>query len=584
MFALRHRLGWLTCLVLLGTISPLCADEPPDPLRLVPLQADFVARIENPRALVENFLQLGPVQDLRKLRVVQELLDSTNIRRLQQLIGYFEEKMGGNRYELLQRLTDGGVVLAVKTGGPKAPALLILQGSDSKAVQQFMNLGLEVIAEELARQDSKDKIVRKNYEGIEAAAIGDKLFVAVIGNALVLSNRGEALKMAADLHLAKGGQSILDSKELAQARQLLPKQLHAWVWFNLQTLQQAKESQAAFQVYRDQPLLNMSLFGGPVDLIQRAPFVCAGLYQQDNRYVTTVRMPRGLHEMPDLVAPFFPPEKARDNSLPLLEPPGVLFSTSYYLDPARIWEHRQTLLNEKQRADLEKFEKNSGRFLGGNKLGELLGWAGPHQRVVVAQPRSSVYKKKPNQNIPAFAVVHDMRKPEESTRAADRILRGAALLATTQFRLKLIEEDYKGIHLVSYRFPENREVAQDKENIRFAFSPTYAWVGDQFIASSTVELARDLIDVLQHEKAAKACPATWQAQMYSSGLALGLKEIEDQLVTQAVLSQALSAAEARQQFQQFLDILQHLGTLQLETIYHPTDFRLNLTLDLGKDE
>src|SRR5690606_30135783 len=94
------------------------ADPPPDPLRLVPVQADAVVKIENPRGLVDNYTNLDIVQEVLKLDAVREALDSTNAHRLYQLIHYFEEKLGSDRYELLDKLAGGGVVFATKVAQP----------------------------------------------------------------------------------------------------------------------------------------------------------------------------------------------------------------------------------------------------------------------------------------------------------------------------------------------------------------------------------------------------------------------------------------------------------------------------------
>ena len=38
-------------------------------------------------------------------------------------------------------------------------------------------------------------------------------------------------------------------------------------------------------------------------------------------------------------------------SLPLLEPKGVIYSSSFFLDVSKLWEHRAQLLNDKQLKD-----------------------------------------------------------------------------------------------------------------------------------------------------------------------------------------------------------------------------------------
>src|SRR5262249_6995595 len=97
------------------------ADAPPDPLRLVPAQANLVLQVEQPRRLAEGVATLDLLKEFQKLDPVRELMDSTNARRLFQLIGYFEKQLGGDRFDLLDRLAGGGIVLAVKYGAEPTP-------------------------------------------------------------------------------------------------------------------------------------------------------------------------------------------------------------------------------------------------------------------------------------------------------------------------------------------------------------------------------------------------------------------------------------------------------------------------------
>jgi len=46
------------------------AENPPDPLRLVPEEADLVVKIESPRKLIETGLNLDPVKQLFQLEAV----------------------------------------------------------------------------------------------------------------------------------------------------------------------------------------------------------------------------------------------------------------------------------------------------------------------------------------------------------------------------------------------------------------------------------------------------------------------------------------------------------------------------------
>jgi hypothetical protein len=258
---------------------------------------------------------------------------------------------------------------------------------------------------------------------------------------------------------------------------------------------------------------------------------------------------------------------------------------SFHLDGAKFWEHRAKLLNAQQIKDFEEFDKNSGRFLAGSRLSDLLSQAGAYHRFVAAVQTKPGYQKTPKLSIPAFAVVLEQRDPEAFSKSMESVLRGAALLAGTQFTLKLVEEKHGDHTLVGYRFPEDKPLKQDVNDLRFNFSPCFVRVGNQFVISSTLELGHELVDLLEQEARdpqAKGSPAPMRMQVYAAGGVELLKAFEDQLVTQLILGQAIPADEAKKQFRALTDLVRQLGVLQFEAHYGANDYRADIRLKLGK--
>src|SRR5207302_1851514 len=122
-------------------------------------------------------------------------------------------------------------------------------------------------------------------------------------------------------------------------------------------------------------------------------------------------------------------------------------------------------------------------FLSGLQLSKLLMEAGPYHRVVVVDQASAGYKTTPKTHLPAFGVVTEMRDPDALSRNLETVLRGAALLARTQVKVKMVEETYKDCEITSYRFPEDEPLKGDTNDIRFNFTPSFARVGNQFVVT-----------------------------------------------------------------------------------------------------
>jgi hypothetical protein len=280
------------------------------------------------------------------------------------------------------------------------------------------------------------------------------------------------------------------------------------------------------------------------------------------------------------------PPDGKPGTLPLLEPRGVLYSDSYYLDLAKIWDDRAKLFPKKQVEALERFDKRSGLFLAGTRLSQLLTQAGARHRTVVVHQAKVGYKTKPKQNIPAFAFVFELRQPEKFSKSMESVLRGVGLLATTQVKLKLVEEKHSGYAITGYRFDEKAPLKADVNGVRFNFSPCFARVGDQFVLSSTAGLCRDLVDLLhkEQESAPKPSRSTFRAKLYSAGGADVLKSFEDQLITQVILDQAVPPGEAKGQVEKFIALVRGFGTLGIESRFDAREFRYELRTRSKKTE
>jgi hypothetical protein len=581
MQAFRRLLGSLIyCALLAGHL----AAAPPDPLRLVPDQAELVVKVERPRHLVEAVTTLDLLKQLQSFEPVRDLFETTNYRQFQQLLGYFEKQLGAPWPVLFDRLGSGGAVLAVKYGTQPPPALLIIQGDDEAAMKKFIQLALEVAEQELARREVKDRLEKGSYRDLETVRLGKEFHAARAGSALVISNNEKTLRQSLDLHLDGNKNSILQAKGLTAARQQLPADPLAWAWLDMEKVRQLPGAKEVFFPEAQDPNVTI-LFGGLFNVLKRTPHVAAGLYRDQEGFTLTARAPGQRDDMGP-GAPLFVPPAGQAGSRPLLEPKGVLLSSSYYFDISKFWELRDKLFTKEQVKGLEDFDNQSAKFLSGNRFSKLLMQAGAYQRVVVVnQANPGSYQTRPKQPLPAFAVVLELREAEPFARSLETIVRGAGLLAGTQVKLKLLEEKEGDIDILGYRFDEKSPLQGDPQDLRFNFSPCIARVGNQYVFCSTAELCHELIGLLQAEAKeleAKSSPLASRTKIYSAGGAQLLRAFEDPLIAQIVLDQGVSIAEARKQVNPFIEWVRTLGVLQIEEDYGAKEFRFDVRLRLGK--
>jgi hypothetical protein len=563
-------------------VVPHQAAEPTaDPLRFIPDQADIIFKLEKPRALAESVLGLAIVKQLQGFEAFQEFYDSTNARRFYQLVAYFEKEMGAKWPELLDKLAGGGAVVAARFSEPNAPALLVIQSKDEAMLAKFVQTVRTLIDQELARQEVKERIQTGEYRKVSTFKFGD-FHAALAGSAFLISNKPEGLHKALDCHL-DGKNSLAQVAKVAEARKLLPANAYGWMWVDVETARKQPGAKPLLDEKAADPAQTI-LFGGWLDQFRRTPFLAGALVKSESGFTFTFRTPIGRDGMNEGLAGLHLPSADKGGTLPLLEPKGVLFSMSYMMNVNQLWEQRAKLFNAEQVKGLEEFDKQAGKVLGGNKPSWLMTAAGPQQRFVVAHRTKSSYKTKAQQNVPAFAVVFSMADPQTFSQTMEAGLRIAALGGLTQIKMKLIEEKHGDLNIVGWRFSEDEALERDPDDIRFNFTPCFIAVGDQFVMSSTFELAHDLIDILQKEAKApaKKSETAMQMRFYSEGGADFLKTIEDQLLAATVLDRAVAPHEGKEQVKKFIELVRRAGSLQIEQQYGAKDFRLDIKYAPGK--
>jgi hypothetical protein len=542
---------------------------PPSPLRLLPDQTDLLIQAPQPRRLIETLTTGDLLKQLQQLAPVREFFDSTNARRFSQLLTYFEKELGLPWPQLLDRLAGRGIVVGVQFGPTPAPVLLVVEGEDNRLTQQFFQLALKIAEQELTRKEAKEKLIKGSYKEYSTVHFGTELHVAVAGSALLLSNSEKALHSGLDRHKNGGEQSMVEVSGVGEAAHLLPPQPFVSLWLNMTRIGQSPGAKAAYQPPpRDDPVQTIAL-GQYLSLLGRTPYVGAGIYLDKDGFLVTARTPRGREGMGADKFLHIPPAGA-PGSRPLLKPINVLYSESKYFDIANVWKERAKLFNEKQVQQFDAAEKKAAPFLVGTKLSKLLMQAGPYYRFVAAHQSNSGYKTTPKISIPAFALIWELREPEAFGKSMETILRGAALLLGSTANLRLVQEQYKDCKLVGYRFPEDKPLKGDINDLRFNFAPCFTRVGDQFVVSSTIELCRELVDLIHKEGNApsRGQAATTRQTLYGSGAAAYLQTIEDLLVTQVTLDEAVTPEEGRQEVRVFLDMIRKLGGLSLEACFH----------------
>lgn len=547
-----------------------------DPLAGVPAGATVVVVIDNPRELAERVRDHPTWKAAQTVAPVRDVLDSPAAKRFFDLVRYYEADMGKDWPAILDAVAGDGVTVAGVIGEDKGPAAFTVRGKDAAAGEQFVGLALKFIEAEAAKAADGGKPVkvrRAKHGDTETVHVGDEFHLARVGPVVTVGNREEALHKSLDAAAGRGRLSVPHGP--TAAKKLLGGTPSAWAWVDLKAAKETPASKDFFAASKKE--ITQTLFAGStIDAVERSDFLAVGLTaDKSGGLAVKLVLPAGRPGLPPEFA-LHAPEAGVPGSLPLLNPPGTVYSQSFYLDLRTLWQERKKLFNEQALKDVEKFNKDVSKVLPGPKFGRLLEMTGAYHRVVfVAPPAEPLYKSTPSPALPGGAVVTSMRDPKFGRSAVAALRAGAAIAAVTT-GLKMTEETVDGVEIVSYRFPEDKEVKDDPDGQRFHAVPSFAVVHGSLVVASRPDIIKALIPELAKQPAAAGDPAVWRARLSGAGLAAWARNHPDALVADEILNRGVTLEEAKKQVALVANILEKAGAATWAMDHRPDCYEWRL--------
>ena len=530
-----------------------------DPFVGVPAACTLAVVVDNPRRLAETIPALPGVAAAVPLPAVQEVLRSPTVRKLAELVAYYERDLGADWPDILDRVAGGGVTVASVAGGDAAPVVLVARGTDADAVERFIAVALKVVEAEAAKAAppgaAPDVLTTADYHGVATKHLGKGFHLARVGAVVTVANTAAMLDQSLDAAAGRAP-GLAANPGPAAGRALVGGIPLAWLWGDLTAVKRSPAGRDFFANTKKE-IVQTLVAGATIDAVRRADFVTAGLHADAGTVTLKIRLPAPRAGLPAELAVHVPAAGAA-GSLPLLNPPGTVYSQSFHLDLATLWRDRAKLFNPQALKDVEKFDADVSKVLPGPGFGKLLELAGPHHRVVVvAPPADPLYASTPRPVYPGSAVVVSMRDPRfgESASAAARVGAAVAALAAG---LTMTEEVVDGVTVVAYRFPENKPLDADPDGTRFQAVPCFAVVADAFVVASRPDVLKALIPELNNP-AGEGSPAVWRAKLSGPGLAAWVRNQPDAFVADAMLRQGVSVAAAKTQVEQLAAVLAAAG-------------------------
>jgi hypothetical protein len=380
-----------------------------------------------------------------------------------------------------------------------------------------------------------------------------------VGKRLIVANTSEAIQAVLDCRAHQDRPNLERSARYKAALQSASSGAVATAYADVTALKQIPQIARALAP-SDNPM-GVLLFAGLTETLRNSTWLSLALHIDGQ----SLALRAAADGKPSASSAFMIPA-APVGALPILAVPRQMAGLSFYRDLHAFYAAKDQLFPERT-SGLIFFENMMGIFFSGRDLNEeIMGETCPEVRLVMAGQAYDKAMGTPRVQIPAFALVLRIRHPDEFARVAEEAWQKAVgLTAITRGQqaepgLIIDRETYQGVR---FTFATNAAGKHDDPAHlpeRFNFCPALARVGDCFVLSSTVGLARDLIDALkQASPAAKAVRKAVHTLAELDGVQLGavLRANREALISRNMVGKG----HTREQAQREVDGMATLASL-----------------------
>jgi hypothetical protein len=497
---------------------------------------------------------------------------------------------------LLEEISRGGLVLAVDRA--KDNSALFVAG---KSAQDQQELARKLMYK-AAQLQGLDELPSAEYRGIKAYRLPQGGF-ALLGKWVVFVNKNEIGKAIIDRYLdgpkanlSQVEQFVKARKQHAEGESITPNKSLAWLYADVNFM---RESGVAKKVLQEKPddFNAELLFGGLFNILRNTPQATAELSASAETISLAIETP---FEKAWVTEPeeFFFGKDIRGNALPTLQLPNTLATLTAYRDISSLWLYAGDLFGEKVNDQLVQAESTLSTLFAGKDFGEeILGAFQPEIRIISTAARFSKDQPIPSVQVPAFAMVAEMKEPQKMRKELKRIFQSfigfinvvGAMNGQPQFDQDMDKLGDAELLIARYAWddshPESKEIP-----IQYNFTPCLLILDNYMVLSSTETLARELMEPLQKEQGAKSEKSNSPVgdkvrntylELTGKGISDALQQNREQLISNNMLEKGQSRKEAEAEFDVLLLILKFATKL---AINFEVGKEANLQLDLELNE
>ncbi len=584
----RRRVAMAATAAAALAVAPARADDGPTAARWIGPEAVVYLEVPRPADLYDA-LATGPLGAVvGDQPAYQKALDAPQARQARAAVDFVANLLGTTPDRGLRNLAGGGIVFAIEEAQPPR-AILVVTPTDPEFLKTAHAKLIEMARKDAVEKGKPDPIKQADHRGVTGYSLSDQEAHAIVDGRLIVANGGDALKAVIDRTLDPSSKSIVDD-ELWQSRRkdLAADGAAAWAVAKLDRLRVLDPKR--FGRGDAQPDAGATFLFGPwIAAIQTAPWAAAVLRHDGDRLAAEFVLPTPEKGFDEPLLAFIPPAGA--GAPAPIRVPGGLATINLWRDAAAIWEKRAELFPPEAQAGFAQLDGFAGTFFAGRDFASVLDSLGTSWRLVAAAQDPSALDPRPDLALPAFALVIDLKPddPElpQRLKVAFQSFIGVVNLGAAETKappLELGSETVGGVTIATSKFMRAPSAEGEPVHLRHNFSPSAMQVGDRFVFSSSIGLARDLVAALTAAPASGGLPAnaTLLAEADGRGLAGLVAVNRERLALQNMVEQGNDRASAEAEIDALAALLRALGQAELTVEDRPESVRARLGFTLGR--
>jgi hypothetical protein len=552
----------------------------------VPHEAYLAVEISQPRSVLDQLFQPQVVQAVTSHPEYQRRRNDQDFLPMVNLIQYFEGRFGTDLHGLLSKLMGGGITWTL---GPGQQRLLIVEAEEVEVLNEVHDFFLMIARNEADAQGQRDRVKSADYRGVTGWSFAPGEIHAILGNRLMITNDAQTLTAAIDRIRDPRLPNLASLPRYQQARQAFAQPPVASVFARMDVLKELPQIKAALD-QETNPLVTL-LFAPLMQTLQQSQWLAVGVDLDGLAFTLSVASDGSAA---DAGSPsgFARPSQAAGGALPNLSVPRQIAGLSFYRDLHRFYAAKDDLFPQRT-SGLIFFENMMGIFFTGRDLTEeVLAELTPEIRVVVARQEYAPEVGAPDPQLPGFALVFGMKRPEKFSRVVEEAWQKAlGLINFTRGQqaepgLLLERPIHAEVKYTMAYFAPPDEGSRSPAEARFNFQPALAMPGGHLILSSTDALAMDLIEALQRESDAGTAAAHGKhtiAEIDGKTLAALLRANRESLILQNMVEKGHAREQAEGEIGTLLAVVGSVGHLKVTAGGEgPEQMKIELKLNVGR--